>query len=99
MYNILQISFIKFLKYRPRFYFADLKKYKYGDEKAYFTKEDEQMLSQLMKKIQQNDDNQLYQQENEKKYPKEELQKILSNHNVTYNEALLRQILMWRKKN
>lgn len=40
MYNILQISFIKILKYRPRFYFADLKKYKYGDEKAYFTKED-----------------------------------------------------------
>ncbi|CAD8143515.1 unnamed protein product [Paramecium octaurelia] len=94
------ISLIKIVKYQPRFNFADLLKQKdQGDEKLYFTKEDEKIMSKLMKKIQESNENQIEKDENELKIPKEELQKIFSKYRVTYNEALLKEILMWRKNN
>ncbi|CAD8052663.1 unnamed protein product [Paramecium primaurelia] len=94
------ISFIKIVKYYPRFNFADLlKQTDSNDEKVYFTKEDEKIMSKLMKKIQESNENQMNKDEKEVKMPKEELQKIFSNYRVTYNEALLKEILIWRKKN
>ncbi|CAD8211321.1 unnamed protein product [Paramecium pentaurelia] len=95
--NKFLITLARIPKCQPRFGFADILKDKdKGDETVYFTKEDQKLMSKLLKKMKENNDKQKSSSSNEKE-DKEDLQKILSRYKINYTDALIDEVLNWKK--
>ncbi|KAM3133368.1 hypothetical protein pb186bvf_014529 [Paramecium bursaria] len=76
----------------PRYAFVQkLGEKEKGDEKAFFNKQDQAKVKKLAKKL--GDSDKKYQDNPDK----EELQTILSRYKVTYTEALVEELLKWKK--
>ncbi|CAD8121935.1 unnamed protein product [Paramecium sonneborni] len=95
--NKFLINFARITKYQPRFSFSKAFKDKdKGDEKAFFTKEDQKLMSQLIKKMKDASEHPP-QSANNHHDDKEELQKIFNRYKVTYTDALIEEIINWKK--
>ncbi|CAD8165428.1 unnamed protein product [Paramecium pentaurelia] len=95
--NKLLISIAKIPIYQPRFSFNKVLKDKdKGDEKQFFSKEDQKLMSKLIKKMKEANEHPQASTSNSQE-DKDELQKIFSRYKVNYTDAMIEEILNWKK--
>ncbi|CAD8087728.1 unnamed protein product [Paramecium primaurelia] len=95
--NKFLITLARIPKCQPRFGFADVLKDKdKGDEKVYFTKEDQKLMQKLLKKMKENNEKPKSSGSNDKE-DKEDLQKIFSRYKINYTDALIEEVLNWKR--
>ncbi|CAD8190771.1 unnamed protein product [Paramecium octaurelia] len=95
--NKLLIGITRIPKYQPRFSFSKaLKDKDKGDEKAFFSKEDQKLMSKLIKKMKEASEHPQTAGSNNAE-DKEELQKIFNRYRVNYTDALIEEILNWKR--